>query len=142
MGEVINWLRSRNDQVDLFIYSMGGHTIDWSEADAVDDTAAGTGSDDVEELGWKKSGNAIRSSAKQDWMDAIYETFKGRAYDPYVWKQQYHPKDPNIQIDYLVDMDGDTWFAIFTYAKGKMVDEVKLSVQQMVDKLEGAFPLE
>jgi hypothetical protein len=121
---------------------MGGKTIDWSEADAVDDAAAGTGSEDVEELGWKKSGNAIRSSAKQDWMDAIYETFKGRAYDPYVWKQQYHPKDPNIQIDYLVDMDGDTWFAIFTYAKGKMVDEVKLSVQQMVDELEGAFPLE
>ena len=113
--------------------------MDWTDPANIDAAESGEGADSVDILGWKKTGNAIKAELKQDWMDAISETFDGREYPPYEWKHIIHPDNSNIEIDYLVDMDDDTWFAIFTYTKGKLVDE-DWSKAIMKDKLEQAFP--
>jgi len=141
MSEIINWLRSRNDNSEVvFIYSYGGHTMNWEDPDNIDAAESGEGADSVDALGWKKTGNIIKTESKQDWMDAILETFKDREYEPYEWKSTTHPRDSNIQIDYLLDNDGDTWFGIFTYTKGKLADE-DWTKGLMMDKLEQAFPI-
>jgi len=100
MSEIINWLRSRNDNSEVvFIYSYGGHTMNWEDPDNIDAAESGEGADSVDALGWKKTGNIIKTESKQDWMDAILETFKDREYEPYEWKSTTHPRDSNIHID-------------------------------------------
>ena len=141
MSEIINWLRSRSDVHNVvFIYSYGGHTLDWSNVEAIEAAEAGEGADALDELGWKKSGNPIHESDKQVWMEAISEVFDGREYAPYEWKQIIHPQDSTITIDYLSDMDDDTWFAIFTYQEGNRKEYQTYTKHQMMDKLEEAFP--
>ena len=113
--------------------------MNWEDPDNIDAAESGEGADSVDALGWQKTGNIIKTESKQDWMDAILETFEGREFEPYEWKSTTHPRDSNIQIDYLLDEDGDTWFGIFTYAKGKLSGE-DWTKEVMMELLEDAFP--
>jgi|TARA_B100001996_G_C18264641_1_gene440604 hypothetical protein len=133
MSEIINWLRGSG--MLHTISSLGGHTMDWGESADVISAQNGEGSQPEEALNWSKTGNII--SNKQHWMDAISETFDGRSYEPYEWKEFQHPTDPNVSIDALIDKDGDTWFIIWTYKDGSPKERSRLEI---LDKVGEAFP--
>ena len=109
--------------------------MDWTNEEDVISAQNGDGSQPEEALNWSKTGNII--SNKQHWMDAISETFDGRSYEPYEWQEFQHPHDRNILIDALIDKDGDTWFAIWTFKDGAPKEMTRLEI---LDKVEEAFP--